>query len=73
MVIPDQTITGVSGLGADAPRVLRRTAELIPDQLLLSFRRCYTRLTAPIACDVGCTGQASRREPTRPVAFAANI
>ena len=33
MVIPDQTITGVSGLGANTPGVLRRTAERIPDQL----------------------------------------
>lgn len=31
MVAPDRTITGVSGLGADAPRVLRRTAERTPD------------------------------------------
>ena len=36
MVIPDQTITGVSGLGANAPGVLRRTAERIPDQLKFS-------------------------------------
>jgi len=36
MVIPDQTITGVSGLGANAPGVLRRTAEPIPDQLKFS-------------------------------------
>jgi hypothetical protein len=36
MVIPDQTITGVSGLGANTPRVLRRTAERIPDQLRFS-------------------------------------
>ncbi|MDT5233173.1 MAG: hypothetical protein QOE94_3660 [Mycobacterium sp.] len=36
MVIPDQTITGVSGLGANAPWVLRRTAERIPDQLRFS-------------------------------------
>jgi hypothetical protein len=33
MVTQDQTITGVWGLGADAPDVLRRTAERIPDQL----------------------------------------
>jgi hypothetical protein len=31
-----QTITGVSGFGASAPRVLQRTAELIPDQLKFS-------------------------------------
>ena len=36
MAIPDQTITGVSGLGANAPGVLRRTAERIPDQLKFS-------------------------------------
>jgi hypothetical protein len=36
MVIPHQTITGVSGLGANAPGVLRRTAERIPDQLKFS-------------------------------------
>jgi hypothetical protein len=36
MVIPDQTITGVSGLGANTPGVLRRTAERIPDQLKFS-------------------------------------
>jgi len=36
MMILDQTITGVSGLGANAPGVLRRTAERIPDQLKFS-------------------------------------
>jgi uncharacterized protein (UPF0264 family) len=36
MVIPDQTITEVSGLGANTPGVLRRTAERIPDQLKFS-------------------------------------
>jgi hypothetical protein len=47
MVIPDQTITGVSGLGANAPSVLRRTAELNPGpaEILSQYRR-YTRSTA---------------------------
>jgi hypothetical protein len=36
MVIPDQTITKVSGLGANTPGILRRTAERIPDQLKFS-------------------------------------
>jgi hypothetical protein len=45
MGIPEQTITGVSGLGANAPGVLRRTAaELDPGPAgILSYRRRYTR------------------------------
>jgi hypothetical protein len=48
MVIPEQTITGSVGLGANAPWVLRRTAELNPGPAeILSYRKCYARSTAP--------------------------
>lgn len=56
-----KTITGASRLGAKAPRVLRRTAELIPDQLTFAAIRKATPIggSAPHSAPEVCPGQGN--------------
>ena len=61
-----QTITGVWGLGASAPWVQQRTAELIPDQLRFSAPMTLHRLEGSARCEVRQVAESGTGQPTSP-------
>ena len=62
-----QTITGVWGLGASAPWVQQRAAELIPDQLRFSAPMTLHRLEGSARCEVRQVAESGTGQPTSPL------